>query len=997
MEIVLNEATFSLPCRTFTFNYSITDKRQLPVVKEFVVRLLYTLERCELDLIASYFGFSQDEINYVISDLLDEKLVFWEDENDHLLTLTQYAKDRFENVDGCAIPRFFKVIEQSELVSFDLHSFKLISNDIKATGGEYRGNLELILPKESYSGVHDKASSAFDEQFMVFLEKVKNINTFRNATQLYKINNVSTKYDRFIPIKIKYLIDSSDPHNSIMKYADSTIDEWDDERKLFSDIDAVVSEYVQPTKTTTDIFTEYLRNTDDPLLGEFWVNDKIELPLLLEKQKIDKGIIDSETCRLIGNLYTNENNNLINRLIENKEGRRGTISSPGAIWSITPQEKLWGRGQEISSMVKSLEERFSNGSSNKGLVLLVPSSSPQEAFSMSNVFSPITKNIQGVHNPWCNSQTEVLLIPNVLVACLIHFNAGDNGITIPLGFVSTNDSLISDISKNIHDWSMMDNNINDHFEKRDNKAENSIFESVLLPILVSIKKEKIKVDTSPAQETQETPSINALSKEPNEEHGSLKNSRYFEKLTGQNISSDLWDVAMHHFSSRDSNKHKLDLLSNAGKRALGFISHHIIQSQKGEVAQSNQVSLIKSTLTTLIVKKLDDLGLSDLIKVGPGIRDAEISGIKETIAYQLIGVSWSLGNIEWIYTLAQEAKISLDSQASQNNKTALQEFAQSKKIPVPSYSIKDVSGPNHAQVFNVECSFNRKSTLGSGVSKKDASEDAAKLMMEKCFVKNEGKASQSLMFLLKPKDIAKWTRGKPVNIDLNMVKAFGIPDNVKSFPAFISARAWNNYSATKGGNKALAQLGIKLQEAIISRCLVNKCMMENSWSKSSNFNSIQSKLVGEDFYSPISSKFNWDEKLLNNMTSEGETIDNYKMSVIRSLYALSYLSIFEERFCNPNLDQLMKFDQFNLIYSSIYNLDFESHKSKDPKTELQELAQDLKISLPVYEQSNVEGLKHELTLTVKCTYNGLTTFGKGSNMSNASLLAASIMLSKLQK
>ncbi len=147
-----------------------------------------------------------------------------------------------------------------------------------------------------------------------------------------------------------------------------------------------------------------------------------------------------------------------------------------------------------------------------------------------------------------------------------------------------------------------------------------------------------------------------------------------------------------------------------------------------------------------------------------------------------------------------------------------------------------------------------------------------------------------------------------------MAKAFGIPDNVKSFSAFISARAWNSYSATKGGNKALAQLGVKLQEAIISRCLVHKCMIENSWSKSSNFNLIQSKLVSEDFYPIISSKFNWDNKLINNMVSKDEPIDNYKMSVIRSLYALYYLSIFEEIFCNPDLDKMLKFDQFNLIW-----------------------------------------------------------------------------------
>jgi len=60
-------------------------------------------------------------------------------------------------------------------------------------------------------------------------------------------------------------------------------------------------------------------------------------------------------------------------------------------------------------------------------------------------------------------------------------------------------------------------------------------------------------------------------------------------------------------------------------------------------------------------------------------------------------------------------------------KTLLQEYLQGRRIPLPTYSVVDMSGEAHAQSFHVECvipSLNI-STRGTGTSRRNAEQQAA--------------------------------------------------------------------------------------------------------------------------------------------------------------------------------------------------------------------------------------------------------------------------------
>jgi ribonuclease-3 len=66
-------------------------------------------------------------------------------------------------------------------------------------------------------------------------------------------------------------------------------------------------------------------------------------------------------------------------------------------------------------------------------------------------------------------------------------------------------------------------------------------------------------------------------------------------------------------------------------------------------------------------------------------------------------------------------------------KTRLQEFMQSKHLPLPTYSVERVDGEAHAQVFTVRCSVPQvdQEAVGRGSSRRAAEQQAANAVLNK--------------------------------------------------------------------------------------------------------------------------------------------------------------------------------------------------------------------------------------------------------------------------
>jgi ribonuclease-3 len=86
----------------------------------------------------------------------------------------------------------------------------------------------------------------------------------------------------------------------------------------------------------------------------------------------------------------------------------------------------------------------------------------------------------------------------------------------------------------------------------------------------------------------------------------------------------------------------------------------------------------------------------------------------------------------------------LTGEAELDAKSAIQEFAQSRKLPVPHYQIVHASGPEHAKLFTVEVSVGPAHVArATGNSKKTAGQAAAAVLLAELRAAEQGASEQT--------------------------------------------------------------------------------------------------------------------------------------------------------------------------------------------------------------------------------------------------------------
>ena len=100
-----NRITFGLPVETFRVEAYIALDERLPVVTEFVMRLLKVCGQVPLTAVRDYFGFNDIEARAVIESLTKQGLL---DLLEGEVRLRSFALEKFEEAGGDH-PRFSKV------------------------------------------------------------------------------------------------------------------------------------------------------------------------------------------------------------------------------------------------------------------------------------------------------------------------------------------------------------------------------------------------------------------------------------------------------------------------------------------------------------------------------------------------------------------------------------------------------------------------------------------------------------------------------------------------------------------------------------------------------------------------------------------------------------------------------------------------------------------------------------------------------------------------
>lgn len=119
------------------------------------------------------------------------------------------------------------------------------------------------------------------------------------------------------------------------------------------------------------------------------------------------------------------------------------------------------------------------------------------------------------------------------------------------------------------------------------------------------------------------------------------------------------------------------------------------------------------------------LGLDRVLRVGKAIKGGPSEGMVADAMEALIGAVYLDGGLEAARGIVSR-HVSLDSLSSQDPKSALQEMAQRLGIPLPSYRLVEVRGPEHRATFVVQVWLKGELMgVGNGGSRREAESKAA--------------------------------------------------------------------------------------------------------------------------------------------------------------------------------------------------------------------------------------------------------------------------------
>lgn len=204
---------------------------------------------------------------------------------------------------------------------------------------------------------------------------------------------------------------------------------------------------------------------------------------------------------------------------------------------------------------------------------------------------------------------------------------------------------------------------------------------------------------------------------------------------------DLLIRALTHSSTGLSSigeQRNYERLEFLGDRVLGLVMADMLfttfpDETEGGLAKRHSALVQGRTLYDIGLEQ----GLGEFVNMSESERAAggeENENIIADVMESLLGALYLDGGIEAAHAMIENLwgeRILVMSEAPQDPKTALQEWAQARGLPLPVYEIIEREGPDHAPLFTIQVSVEgRDPVTADGQSRRQAEKKAAKKMLQ---------------------------------------------------------------------------------------------------------------------------------------------------------------------------------------------------------------------------------------------------------------------------
>ena len=184
---VVDTLGFRVPCRSFYIRANITRDRPLPVVDEFLLRLLRICGQLTLERVGEFFGFTRAETERVVRDLVAKDLLV---AGNNELRLTNHASALFR-ASAEEEPRLVEVEPWIENVWIDLVSRGFVPRPRQRT---YRNLVDVQPASGAMDLPVDFARAAFEENFRDYITRVRRL---REPDRVSVHSTASVEPDRY--------------------------------------------------------------------------------------------------------------------------------------------------------------------------------------------------------------------------------------------------------------------------------------------------------------------------------------------------------------------------------------------------------------------------------------------------------------------------------------------------------------------------------------------------------------------------------------------------------------------------------------------------------------------------------------------------------------------------------------------------------------------------------------------------------------------------------
>jgi len=423
-QLQVDAVDFQVPCRRFTIKANVTRERQMPVVDEFVLRLVHVVQKISVERLAGYFGFSGSEIETVLLELTERGLL---ESDDREISLSPQGQDLFKGLIEGELPRLAAIEPWTEGVWFDLVSRNIM------TPARFRSlsNLLSILEQPNARQVPETyARAAFEQNFHDYARRVRR---HPDADQLaiYSISEVEAGIYGYQPMPAECWLDRGTTleTNLHLPFADSDPARFALLSMAAVDVWAMLSGPEQSASGLAD----YERLTGDDRPGRLCQSGDASTwsQVLASKER------DGDPL-LFGATYLDDNVGKFCGVIEAALGAgRKARGSPSIIW-LRPGGTAWGRTFKVGETLQRIGETLSSGGvKDAQTVAIVPRAVPAgQRRNLKRIFDEGRLAPTGFYP----ADLEIILIPGVAAMVALHMDVGRHG--APIGIASRNERLL---------------------------------------------------------------------------------------------------------------------------------------------------------------------------------------------------------------------------------------------------------------------------------------------------------------------------------------------------------------------------------------------------------------------------------------------------------------------------------------------------------------------------------------------------------------------------